>query len=131
LASSRRGRASKPAIFKDGISTALPKRSQYNAMAKRSANKGQGSLAKEVLHYLINHEMAHDTVEGIVAWWLPEQRIKHAITEVEAALRELAARKFIIARKAPDGRTHYRVNVKKKAAIRRHLKTKTEGSTLS
>ena len=98
-------------------------------MAKRSANEGPGSLANEVLQYLINHELAHDTVEGIVAWWLPEQRIEHAIIEVEAALRELAASKLVIARKSPDGRLHYRVNLKKKAAIRRRLNTKSEGST--
>lgn len=112
--------------FAVGISGAIAMRSHCNGNGvKRSANKGRGSLANEVLEYLINHERAHDTVEGIVAWWLPVQRIEYAITEVEVALRELAAGKFVIARKAPDGRLHYRMNPKKKEAIRRRLVMKT------
>jgi hypothetical protein len=58
----------------------------------RSANKALTLLGNEVLQYLINHEAAHDTVKGIVAWWLPVQRIKHAVSEVEAVLQELHAR---------------------------------------
>jgi len=100
-------------------------------MAKRSANKGRGSLADEVLQYLIDHKRAHatkgnpsDTVEGIVAWWLPLQRIQYAINEVEAALRDLVVKKLVIARKMPDGRLHYRMNPKKKQTIRRYFKRK-------
>ena len=100
-------------------------------MAKRSANKGRGSLANEVLQYFINHARAHDTVEGIVAWWLPEQRIEDAISEVEAALWDLVGSGLIIARKAPDRRLHYRMNPKKKEAIRRRLEMKTAGSRKS
>lgn len=98
-------------------------------MAKRSANTSRGSLADEVLQYLLNHERAHDTVEGIVAWWLPIQKIEYAINKVEAALRELVARELVLARKTPDGRIHYRMNPKKKPAIRRFLKVQTAKNT--
>lgn len=98
-------------------------------MATGSANKGRVSLVDEVLQYFINHESAHDTVEGIVAWWLPLQRIHYAIPKVEAALRELTERKFVSVRKAPDGRLHYRVNPKQLQVIREHLEVKTGGST--
>jgi hypothetical protein len=72
----------------------------------------------------MNHEQVDDTVEGIVAWWLPEVRIEYAISEVESALRELAAGKFVLARKTADGRIHYRMNPKMKEAIRRRLEAK-------
>jgi len=124
-------RSSNIAVFTDGISAALLKRSHCNDMAKRSANNGRSSLADEVLQYLINHDRAHDTVEGIVAWWLPIQRIEYAINNVEAALRELVARELVIARKTSDGRIHYRMNPKKKQAIRHRLKAKTGGATIS
>ena len=97
-------------------------------MATRPANKGRVSLADEVLQYLINHKRAHDTVEGIVAWWLPEQRIRYALTEVEAVLRELVVSGFVIARKTPDGVLHYCMNPREEPAIRRRLEIKTAGS---
>jgi hypothetical protein len=124
--------------FADGISAAFSRRSRGNEMAKRSENKGRGPLADEILHYLINQKQSQatetnpgDTVEGIVGWWLPIQRIRYAVSEVEAALRELVAKKLVIARKAPDGRVHYRMNPKNKRAILRRLKTKTEASLKS
>jgi hypothetical protein len=97
----------------------------------RSANKAQRSLANEVLEYLVNHERAHDTVEGIVAWWLPAQRIRYAISEVETVLRELVDGGFVIARKAPDGGIHYCMNPREELAIRRRLEMKTAGSPRS
>jgi hypothetical protein len=117
--------------FTDGISAALPKASHCNEMAKHSANKGRGSLANEVLQYFINHEGACDTVEGIVAWWLPSQRIEYVISEVDAVLRELVTGGLIIAREGPDGRTHYRMKPKKKQAIRRRLDIQRAGSRKS
>ena len=115
--------------FADGISTAYRgKFKDINEMAKRSANKSMGSLADEILEYLVNHERAHDSVEGILTWWLPVQRIEHAIKNVEVALQDLVARELIIARKARDGRLHYRMNPKKKQDIRRRLEAKTKES---
>ena len=89
------------------------------------------SLADEILEYLINHERAHDSAEGILAWSLPVQRLEHAINDVEVALQDLVAREFLIARKARDGRVHYRMNPKKKQDIRWRLETQEEASTLS
>jgi hypothetical protein len=97
-------------------------------MAKRSANKSMVSLADEILEYFVNHERAHDSAEGILTWWLPVQRIEYAIKNVEVALRDLVARDLLIARKARDGRLHYRMNPKKKQDIRRRLEAKTEAS---
>lgn len=92
---------------------------------RRSANKVRNQLADEVLRYLIRHEKAHDTLEGIVAWWLPKLRIETAIVEVEAALRELVASNYVIQRKGRDGRVHYSMNREEVPGIRRRLATKT------
>jgi len=100
-------------------------------MVKRSTNKSMGSLADEILQYLIDHERAHDSVEGILTWWLPVQRIEHAINDVEVALQDLVARDLLIARRARDGQLHYRMNPKRKQDIRRRLEARTEASTLS
>src|SRR5258708_34658676 len=94
-------------------------------MARRSANKGRGSLANGVLQYLINHERAHDTVEGIVAWWLRQQRIRYAISEFDAVLRELVVSGVVIGRKTSEGGIHYCMKPIEQQAICRRLETMT------
>ena len=79
-------------------------------------------LADEVLAYLVQHPQARDTVEGIVEWWLLEQRIRTAVADVEAALRDLVAQDFLITRQCRDGRTYYGLNRVKVREIRRHLR---------
>ena len=74
-------------------------------------------LACEILRYQIRHPNANDTLEGITLWWLLEQKIHHAVREVEAALNELVERHFIIARPARDGRLRYRLNRRKENEI--------------
>jgi hypothetical protein len=79
-------------------------------------------LADEVLAYLLRHPQAQDTMEGIAEWWLLEQRIRHAVAEVEVALSELVRRDFLVARQCRDGRTYYGLNRDKEREIRRHLR---------
>jgi hypothetical protein len=68
---------------------------------------------REILRYLAQNPEANDTVEGIVEWWLLEQRINHSVAEVTAVLAEFRAQGLIVARQGLDGRTHYRVDAKK------------------
>jgi len=70
--------------------------------------KCQGSLATEILAYLVRHPAAQDTVEGIAEWWLLEQEIVHAIADVKLALAELESRELVLARTDSFGRTFYR-----------------------
>ena len=79
-------------------------------------------LADEVLEYLLEHPQAQDTMEGIAEWWLLEQRIRHAIADVEAALCELVGKDFLVARECSEGRIYYRLNREKEQEIRRHLR---------
>jgi hypothetical protein len=90
---------------------------------KRSANRGDRSLAEEVLSYLSEHPEAQDTVEGITQWWLEEERIRQSVGEVTAVLSELAASKLVIARQGKDGRVHYRLNPKRDGTQQRSKST--------
>ena len=62
-------------------------------------------------------------MEGIVEWWLLDRRIRYAIADVEAALRELVGKDFLVARQCSEGRTYYRLNREKEREIRRHLRS--------
>ena len=75
----------------------------------------------EILAYFANHPQAQDTVEGIVEWWLLEQHIKRATTQVKAAVAQLVAEGLVIARTGAAGRVYYHVNRQKLRDIRRIL----------
>jgi hypothetical protein len=76
----------------------------------------------EILAYFADHPQAQDTVEGIVEWWLLEQRITQATTQVKTALTQLEAEGLVIPRKGTDGRVYYRLNRQKLRSIRRLLR---------
>src|SRR5437667_12585644 len=93
------------------------------ALIKAESSKRRGPIslrpsAWEILAYLSEKPGAQDTLEGIVEWWLLEQRIRHLVTETKAALRELVVERLVLARHSSDGRTHYRLNRSKLGAIR-------------
>jgi hypothetical protein len=75
----------------------------------------------EILAYLAEHPEAQDSVEGIVEWWVLEQRIKRAKAPVKAALTQLVAEELVIPREDAAGCTTYRVNRSKLRDIRRIL----------
>lgn len=74
-------------------------------------------FAHRILAYLAEHPAAGDTREGIVHWWLLEQKIKDMTAEVESALNELVAHGLLIERRQEDGRVHYRVDRQKGGEI--------------
>jgi hypothetical protein len=80
-------------------------------------------IANEVLAYLVEHPEAQDTMEGVTEWWLLEQRIRHAVADVDTALRDLVSDDLLVARQCADGRTYYGLNRAKEREIRRYLRT--------
>jgi len=74
-----------------------------------------------ILRYLADHPSASDTAEGILHWWLLEQRIVEAEEVVARALDDLVDRNLLLADEAADGRQHYRVNIEKVSEIRRAI----------
>jgi len=79
-------------------------------------------IADEILAYLVEHPEAQDTLEGITEWWLLEQRIRHAVAEVDGVLHDLVAGDLLVTRQCADGRTYYGLNRAKEREIRRYLR---------
>ena len=75
-------------------------------------------IARDILGYLSAHTAAQDTFDGIVEWWILEQRIKRETRHVQKVLNELVARKLLSSHTASDSRTHYRINRRKVKEIR-------------
>jgi hypothetical protein len=75
-------------------------------------------IAQDILSYLLSHTAAEDTIEGIVEWWLLEEKIKHRTKEVQRVLDEMVVEKLIVVREAKDSRIHYRINRKNLSRIR-------------
>ncbi len=67
-------------------------------------------LATEILQYLLRHPAAEDTIEGIVHWWLVEERLFQAMSQVRGALAQLHQEGLVISRTLTDGRVLYRLD---------------------
>lgn len=63
-----------------------------------------------VLAYLHRHPQAADTLEGVVQWWLPQQRYETARRRIERVLEDLVARGELRCERLPGGATLYRLN---------------------
>jgi hypothetical protein len=83
---------------------------------------GQPAIASDILAYLVEHPQAQDTLEGIVQWWLVEQRIKQVISEVKSALEELVRQGLVLEHEGADRQARYSINLEKRAQIRARLK---------
>lgn len=68
--------------------------------------------------YLAEHPESHDTLEGIVEWWLLEQEIKHRTVLVREVMAELVVRGLVLERESSDARVHYYINRDRLAEIR-------------
>jgi len=64
-------------------------------------------IEKTVVAYLGNHPLAADTLDGIVTWWLPQQRYETTRTRVEQALVHLVEIGVLRRDRLPDGAELY------------------------
>ena len=78
----------------------------------------ESPIFQDILSYLLAHTAAEDTVEGIVEWWLLEERIKRRIKEVQSVLDELVSQSLILAHESKDSKIRYRINKRKVKRIR-------------
>ena len=81
----------------------------------------RSEIANSILSYLVENTAAEDTFEGIVEWWLLEQRIKHDSSAIRDVLTDLTAKELIHAYESGDTRIHYRINPGKEEEILRLL----------
>ncbi len=83
----------------------------------------KSQIAHKILQYLVKHPDAQDTVDGLVQWWISEQKIRIQIGNVKSAIAELIAEDLILERQGIGSRTHYRVNPGKIKTIESILKS--------
>jgi hypothetical protein len=70
------------------------------------------ALSSRILDYLQKNPEAGDTLEGIAAWWLEQQRIEHLVEEVAEALELLIKKGAVKAHKKSGGVTTYKIKKK-------------------
>ena len=86
----------------------------------------ESQIIYEILAYLAENPDAGDTVEGIVEWWLLEQKIKRETDRVEEALAELVAKGLVLERKGENSRTYYRIDRSKYKEIQALLENRSK-----
>ena len=77
----------------------------------------RAEIAHDLLSYLVENRGARDTLDGIVEWWLLQQRIIDNTIEVKGVLDDLAAKDLIVEYETPDKRIHYHVNQRREKEI--------------
>jgi hypothetical protein len=91
-------------------------------------NAGQSitQMEEDIVSYLLDHPEAQDTMDGIVHWWVLEQRAKREMMQIEKAVTELVHREWLLTRRGPDSQMHYSLNPTKTAEIAAELGRKAD-----
>ena len=76
---------------------------------------------KEILTYFLRHPQAADSLEGVVRWRLPQERVRRGMEEIEEALGWLVSKQFLSQVSAAGTPPIYRLNEEKRAAAERLL----------
>jgi hypothetical protein len=74
-----------------------------------------------ILAYLSDNPDAGDTLDGIVEWWLLDQRIKFETRNVSDAVTQLVSDGLVVEHTEADSRIIYKVNTGRKKMIRAML----------
>ncbi len=91
-------------------------------MKQDGTGKEESRIDGYILAYLAEHPNAEDTLEGIMSWWLLEQRIKYETARVRRTLCDLISKGIIVECRTQNLQVRYRVNKSKKTEIRKILK---------
>jgi len=68
------------------------------------------SFSQMILNYLQRNPEAGDTLEGIVTWWLEQERIERAVDEVAKVLESLVQKGAVRVHKTQNGTSIYKIN---------------------
>ena len=72
--------------------------------------KEKREACQYILGYLLDNPDASDTLDGIMAWWLLNQKIRYETRIVLQAVNKLIADGLIVEQEGLDSRTIYRIN---------------------
>ena len=81
-------------------------------------------IAEEILGYFAAHPDARDTLDGIVQWWLLEQKITVQSARVKHVLAGLVAEGLVIEGRAGES-SFYRLNRRRYKTVRKRLERKS------
>jgi len=73
-------------------------------------NISREKIRSEIMSYLTEHPEARDTLDGIVQWWLLENRIIHQTAVVKEALADLISQGLIREYTIDESKTLYSLN---------------------
>jgi hypothetical protein len=85
-------------------------------------------ISHEILEYLLQNPAAQDTMDGILQWWLLEQRIRNNAALIREALAILVSKDLVLERQGTDMRTYFRINRSKSHEISVFLERELPGS---
>lgn len=83
-------------------------------------------MEEDIVRYLVEHPDAKDTLDGILRWWVMEQRVKREMMQVEKAVVALTQRDWLLKRTGADSQVHYRLNPAKAGEITAELGRKSD-----
>ena len=84
----------------------------------------------QIIQYLLSHPQSGDTLENIVMWWIPSERLLPRWEEVEEAITYLEIHRWVISAVLPGGKKLYRLNPDKKPEAARLLQSLSEGQSV-
>lgn len=73
-------------------------------------SKEKREACQYILAYLLDNPDACDTFDGIMEWWLLQQRVRFETRTVSEAVAKLVADGLIVEQKGADSRTIYKAN---------------------
>jgi hypothetical protein len=76
-----------------------------------------GSIAREIVRYLVCHPEAKDTLDGIVQWWLRQEGRAHWRRDVKRALALLCSHGLLLETRRPGVPPYYQLNPQQRKAI--------------
>lgn len=68
------------------------------------------TVRRDILAFVLRNPRAQDTLEGIVEWWLLEQRIERETARIRRAVEELVADGLLVEKAGGAGPPRYAVN---------------------
>jgi hypothetical protein len=84
--------------------------------------RGYQMVIRYILHYLIEHPDAKDTIQGIPRWWLPGHIEEWEEGVVQEALDVLVAKGWLTQRQTTTSQTLYGMNKERLEEIKAFLR---------